>query len=157
MNESVSSEFRKRVVSEFVKDVAEGRLGLNLDYRNMRPEDIQMIGDILSKLIKYLNEYVLGVTAGEEFDFLERQLFFSISVLRSYEAFKTTISQSRLEEDIQRLESKIDHTNNVLTQLLVSNEEGRALGSLPEVKNKRVATARVKRSGSKKPKGKGKH
>ena len=111
-------EFRQEIVSKFVKDVAEGRVCLNLDIKGRRPEDIQLISDITGKLISYLNDYVLGTKAGEEFDFLERQLFFCISVLRSYDAFKTSIIPSKMEEDIQRIESKIDSVSKLLNETL---------------------------------------
>jgi hypothetical protein len=117
-NEPASPEFRKKIVSDFVKDVAEGAISLSLDYKGRRPEDIQMISDILGKLVNSLNDYVLGLTAGEEFDFLERQLFFCISVLRTYDAFKTNLNPTRVEGELQELETKIEDSRAVLNEIL---------------------------------------
>jgi hypothetical protein len=123
-NEPASPEFRKKIVSDFVKDVAEGSISLSLDYKGRRPEDIQMISDILAKLVNNLNNYVLGLTAGEEFDFLERQLFFCISVLRTYDAFKTNLSQSKIEDHLQTLESKFEESKVTLDKILASVNSG---------------------------------
>jgi hypothetical protein len=117
-NEPVSPEFRKKIVSDFVKDVAEGGISLSLDYNGRRPEDIQMISDILAKLVNSLNDYVLGLTAGEEFDFLERQLFFCISVLKTYDAFKTSLSPTKVEGELQRLETKLEDSRALLVEIL---------------------------------------
>jgi hypothetical protein len=117
-SESVSPELRKKTVSDFVKSVAEGSISLSLDFKERRPEDIQMISDILAKLVNSLNDYVLGLTAGEEFDFLERQLFFCISVLKTYDAFKTGLKPSRVEEELLNLQQKLDDSRSVLNEIL---------------------------------------
>jgi hypothetical protein len=119
-SEAASPAFRKKVVSDFVRDVSEGRIALSLDYKDRRPEDIQMISDILAKLVNSLNDYVLGITAGEEFDFLERQLFFCISVLRTYDAFKTSLNESRVEIELSKLGLKVEESRKVLDEILAS-------------------------------------
>ncbi len=117
-SEPVSPELRKKTVSDFVKSVAEGSISLSLDFKERRPEDIQMISDILAKLVNSLNDYILGLTAGEELEFLERQLFFCISVLRTYDAFKTSLKPSKVEEELQNLQQKLDDSRSVLNEIL---------------------------------------
>jgi hypothetical protein len=118
-DEAASPELRKRVVTEFVRDVSEGRISLSLDYRDRRPEDIQMVSDVLAKLVNSLNSYVLGLTAGEEFDFLERQLFFCVTVLRTYGAFKTTLNPTKVEEELQKLSTRIGESKASLDKILI--------------------------------------
>jgi hypothetical protein len=135
-NEPASPEFRKKVVSDFVRDVAEGGISLSLDYKERRPEDIQMISDILAKLVNGLNDYVLGLTAGEEFDFLERQLFFCITVLRTYDAFKTSLAPSKVESELQRLEGKIEDSQVLLSDILAALQKPKKKASENKGKKK---------------------
>ncbi len=116
--DKTTPEFRRRVVSNFVQDVTEGRIALSIDLEKRRPEDIELISNTSAKLISHLNEYISGVKAGEEQDFLERQLFFCISVLRTYDAFKTKMSETKLENEIRKLGSKVDITNKLLVDTL---------------------------------------
>ena len=145
-NEPPTPEFRKKVVSDFVKDVAEGRVSLGLDYKARRPEDIEMISDILAKLVGHLNDYVLGLKGGEEFDFLERQLFFCISVLRTYDAFKTNLSTSIVEDELRKLESKVEDSKTVLDQILSAVQNTSQIQKTPPrrvKKPKKVKSASV--------------
>jgi hypothetical protein len=121
--EPVKPEKRRQVVEEFVNDVSEGKISLGLDYRNRRPQDVEMIADIVGKFINYLNDYILGLKGGEEFEFLEKQLFFSITALRTFDAFKTSISRSKVEENLERLESKIEQSNELLNNLVIRLEK----------------------------------
>jgi hypothetical protein len=111
-------DLRRRVVSEFAKSVAEGRVFLSMDQARWRPQDVELISSTAGRLIKDLSDYVSGTVAGEEFEFLEKQLFFSISVLRTYNALKTNLDEAKVEADIHRLESKIDKIDSYLSTLV---------------------------------------
>ena len=118
-NEVEAKELRKQTVSRFVSDVAEGRVSLAIDYQSgRRPEDVEMISNTVSKLILHLNDYVAGTKAGEEFDFMERQLFFCISVLKTYNAFKTNLDESKLETCVLEIASKVDSNGKKIDEIL---------------------------------------
>jgi hypothetical protein len=117
ISEPATPELRKKVVADFVREVAEGSISLRLDFKDRRPEDIQMLSDILAKLVNGLNDYFLGLTAGEEFDFLERRLFFCITVLRTYDAFKTSLAPSKVESELQKLGSKLEDLKTMLKDI----------------------------------------
>ena len=107
-SEPVSLDYQREIISKAVRDISEGRLVIRVDQKDRRPEDIDLIGTTVGKLITYMNDYVSGIKAGEELEFLERQLYFCISVLRTYDVLKTNTDESKLEESMRRLESKVD-------------------------------------------------
>lgn len=121
--ETVPANYRKEVVAKFVEDISEGRVSLNVNYKELRQQDVELVSDVSGKLIRHLNDYVSGAKAGEEFEFLEKELFFCISVLRTYGSFKTTLSESKAEEELRRLESKIDAMSSSLGQILPKLQE----------------------------------
>ena len=117
-SEPLSEDFRRETISKIVRDISEGRLILRVEQTGRRPEDIELISSTVSKLISYLNDYISGTKAGEEFEFLEKQLFFCMSVLRTYDVLKTNINEPRIEESLQRLESKTDALGLQLAELM---------------------------------------
>ena len=125
--EPTSNELRRETVSKFVRDVSDGKIAISIDLQKRRQEDIELISSISSKLILCLNDYLSGTKAGEEFEFLEKELLFCISTLRRYGAFKTEIKESKNDEEITRLESKIDSTQKQLEQILT------ILGNSPRI------------------------
>jgi hypothetical protein len=106
--EKSTGELRHRVVLDFVRDISEGRLFLSIDQKKWGLQDIELIGNTTGRLIRDLSEYVSGAVAGEEFEFLEKQIFFSISVLRTCNTLKTNTSESRVETELRNLQSKLD-------------------------------------------------
>jgi hypothetical protein len=106
--EKFTREIRHKVVLDFVRDISEGRLFLSIDQKKWGPQDIDLIGNTTGRLIRDLSEYVSGAVAGEEFEFLEKQIFFSISVLRTYDTLKTNVNESRVEAELRKLQFKID-------------------------------------------------
>src|SRR5271169_872369 len=114
-------DIRRKTVTEFVKDVSEGKLYLGIEQEKWRPQDIELIGTTAGKLIRDISEYVSGSVAGEEFEFLEKQIFFSISVLRTYDALKPGIDETKIELGVKRLETKLDNLDAKLTELLATN------------------------------------
>ena len=72
-NEPLSQDFRREIISKIVRDISEGRLILRVDQKGRRPEDVELISSTVGKLIGYLSDYVSGIKAGEELEFLERQ------------------------------------------------------------------------------------
>jgi hypothetical protein len=142
-NEGVSQEspgdLRHKVVLDFVRDISEGRLFLSIDQKKWRQQDIDLIGNTTGRLIRDLSEYVSGAVAGEEFEFLEKQIFFSISVLRTYDTLKTSTNESRVEDQLRKLESKVDMLSSKLDNVLtISNnhvpvgDKRKELGKLDE-------------------------
>ncbi|MDG6904767.1 MAG: hypothetical protein JRN20_03160 [Nitrososphaerota archaeon] len=117
-SQSLSQDFRRDVITKTVKDISEGRLIIHFEHRERRPEDIELISSTVGKLIGYFNDYVSGIKAGEELEFLEKQLFFCISVLRTYDVLKTNTNESIVEESLKRLESKTDTLALQLKELL---------------------------------------
>src|SRR5271169_4807809 len=115
-------DIRRKTVTEFVKDVSEGKLYLGIEQEKWRPQDIELIGTTAGKLIRDISEYVSGSVAGEEFEFLEKQIFFSISVLRTYDALKSGLDETKIDDGIRRLEAKLDDLNSRLDELLPRNE-----------------------------------
>jgi hypothetical protein len=111
-------DIRRKTVTEFVKDVAAGKLYLSIDQEKWRPQDVELIGTTAGKLIRDISEYVSGAVAGEEFEFLEKQIFFSISVLRTYDALKPGFDKSEIELGVKRLETKLDNLDAKLAELL---------------------------------------
>ena len=108
-NEGVAQEkfpldLRRKVVADFVRDISEGRLFLSIDHKKWGQQDIDLIGNTTGRFIRDLSEYVSGAVAGEEFEFLEKQIFFSISVLRTYDSLKTNINESRVEDELRKLQ-----------------------------------------------------
>jgi hypothetical protein len=103
-----SQSYRAENVSKTVKDICEGRLVFRIDHRDRRPEDIELISGTVGRLVGYVNDYVSGTKAGEEFEFLEKQLFFCISTLRTYDALKANVNEARLETGLRNLEAKAD-------------------------------------------------
>jgi hypothetical protein len=123
-NEGISqespSELRHKVVLDFVRDISEGRLFLSIDQKKWRQQDIDLIGNTTGRLIRDLSEYVSGAVAGEEFEFLEKQIFFSISVLRTYDTLKTSTNESRVEDGLKKLESKVENLSAKLDDILTA-------------------------------------
>ena len=112
-NEEIGEEksagaLRHKVVLDFVRDISEGRLFLSIDQKKWGPQDIELIGNTTGRLIRDLAEYVSGAVAGEEFEFLEKQIFFSISVLRTYDTLKTNINESRVEAELRKLQFTVE-------------------------------------------------
>jgi hypothetical protein len=103
-----SPTFRSELVSKVVKDICEGRLVFRVDQRGRRPEDIELVSGTVGRFVGYINDYVSGTKAAEEFEFLEKQLFFCISVLRTYDALRPNVNETKLEETLQSLEAKAD-------------------------------------------------
>jgi hypothetical protein len=116
-------EIRRKTVSEFVKNVAEGKLYLSVDQKKWRPQDVELISVTAGRLIRDISDYVSGAVAGEEFEFLEKQIFFSISVLRTYDALKSGLDETKIDGGIRRLEAKLDDLNSRLDELLPRKEE----------------------------------
>lgn len=143
-NEPTPVELRKKVVADFARDVAEGRIFLSVDQTKWRQQDVELIGTTTSRLIRDLADYVSGTVAGEEFEFLEKQLFFSISVLRTYDAIKTNLDESKVEEGIRRLESKIDLINMQLSKMLQPQAKGEKAPPPKDIKSKRKTTVEKK-------------
>ncbi|MDA4111003.1 MAG: hypothetical protein OK439_00580 [Thaumarchaeota archaeon] len=112
------AELRRKVVLDFVRDISEGRLFLSIDQKKWRQQDIDLIGNTTGRLIRDLSEYVSGAVAGEEFEFLEKQIFFSISVLRTYDTLKTSTNESRVEDELKRLESKVDSLGSKIDDMI---------------------------------------
>jgi molybdopterin converting factor small subunit len=106
--EKSAGELRHKVVLDFVRDISEGRLYLGVDQKKWGLQDIELIGNTTGRLIRDLSEYVSGAVAGEEFEFLEKQIFFSISVLRTYDTLKTNINESRVEAELRNLQFKVE-------------------------------------------------
>ncbi|MFI5419604.1 MAG: hypothetical protein ACHQ1H_01410 [Nitrososphaerales archaeon] len=122
-NEGVAQEkfpldLRRKVVADFVRDISEGRLFLSIDHKKWGQQDIDLIGNTTGRLIRDLSEYVSGAVAGEEFEFLEKQIFFSISVLRTYDSLKTNINESRVEDELRKLQYKVDSLTERMEELL---------------------------------------
>jgi hypothetical protein len=113
-------DIRRKTVTEFVKDVAVGKLYLSIDQEKWRHQDVELIGATAGKLIRDISEYVSGAIAGEEFEFLEKQIFFSISVLRTYDALKPGFDKSEIELGVKRLETKLDNLDAKLAELLTT-------------------------------------
>jgi hypothetical protein len=70
---------------------------------------------------------------------LEKQIFFSISVLRTYDTLKTSTNESRVEDQLRKLESKVDMLSSKLDNVLtISNnhvpvgDKRKELGKLDE-------------------------
>jgi hypothetical protein len=124
--EASPTESRREIVANFVRDVTEGRIALSIQQQKWRPEDIELIGSTASKLVVYLNDYLSGIKAGEEFDYLERQLLFCITVLRTYGAFKTKIDEPKLAEEVKSLETKVDSLASQLGEMLAILKEAEA-------------------------------
>jgi hypothetical protein len=120
-NQASLVEIRRRTVSEFVKSVSEGKLYLSVDQKKWRPQDVELISITAGKLIRDISDYVSGSVAGEEFEFLEKQIFFSISVLRTYDALKTGLDETKIDDGIRKLEAKIDNLTAKLNELLTAN------------------------------------
>lgn len=117
-SEPLSPDFRRETISKIIRDISEGRLILKVEQTGRRPEDIELISTTVAKLISYLNDYVSGTKAGEELEFLEKQLFFCMSVLRTYDVLKANINESRIEEGLQRLESKTEALVLQITEIM---------------------------------------
>ncbi|HXQ91994.1 MAG TPA: hypothetical protein VN739_03245 [Nitrososphaerales archaeon] len=130
-------EIRRKTVSEFVEKVSEGKLYLSVDQKKWRPQDVELISVTAGRLIRDISDYVSGSVAGEEFEFLEKQIFFSISVLRTYDALKSGLDETKIDNDIRRVEEKLDNLRARFDELLTIKES-----SLPQVK----ATGSGKRS-----------
>jgi hypothetical protein len=114
-------EIRRKTVSEFVKNVSEGKLYLSVDQKKWRPQDVELISVTAGKLIRDISDYVSGAVAGEEFEFLEKQIFFSISVLRTYDALKSGLDETKIDDGIRRLEAKLDDLTTRLNELVAAN------------------------------------
>jgi hypothetical protein len=143
-------ELRRKVVADFARDVAEGRIYLSVDQTKWRPQDVELVSTTTSRLIRDLADYVSGAVAGEEYEFLEKQIFFSISVLRTYDALKTNLSESRVDEGIRRLETKIDLANQQLARILqVLAKEEKSLPAKEAKKKHKV----IEKSPPEKPAG----
>ena len=124
-SEPLSPDFRRETISKIVRDISEGRLILRMEQKGRRPEDVELISSTVGKLISYLNDYVSGTKAGEELEFLEKQLFFCMTVLRTYDVLKTNINESRIEDSLRRLESKTDALGLQLAEILKAlNQRG---------------------------------
>jgi hypothetical protein len=117
-NQASPVEIRRKTVSEFVKNVTEGKLYLSVDQKKWRSQDVELISVTAGKLIRDISDYVSGAVAGEEFEFLEKQIFFSISVLRTYDALKSGLDETKIDDGIRRLEAKLDDLNSRLDELL---------------------------------------
>jgi|GEM_PF-2042578 ASC-1-like (ASCH) protein len=131
-----SSESRREIVSKFVNDILQGKIALSINQEKWRQEDIELIGSTSKNLIVHLNDYLSGTKAGEEFEYVERQILFCMSVLRTYGAFKTNLSESKLEEEIRTLASKIDAIKAQLDGMLTMSKESAEKG------RKRTATGK---------------
>jgi hypothetical protein len=146
--EPLSPDFRRETISKIVRDISEGRLILRIEQTGRRPEDIELISSTVGKLISYLNDYISGTKAGEELEFLEKQLFFCMSVLRTYDVLKTNTNESRIEEGLQRLESKTDALGSQVTEILKAIDQSRIVAEMkPKIKKsspKKKSTARKK-------------
>ena len=106
------------MVSRVIKDICEGRLIFRVDQQGRRPEDIELVSGTVGRLVGYINDYVSGTKAGEEFEFLEKQLFFCISVLRTYDALKPNVNERWMEESLRSLESKSDAIGLQLSEVV---------------------------------------
>jgi hypothetical protein len=115
-------EIRRKTVSEFVEKVSEGKLYLSVDQKKWRPQDVELISVTAGRLIRDISDYVSGSVAGEEFEFLEKQIFFSISVLRTYDALKSGLEETKIDDGIRRVEKKIDNLSARLDELLTKKE-----------------------------------
>ena len=118
VTEESPGELRHKVVLEFIKDISEGRLFLSIDQKKWGQQDVDLIGNTTGRLIRDLSEYVSGAVAGEEFEFLEKQIFFSISVLRTYNTLKTSTNESRVEGELRKLESKMEDLSAKISDAL---------------------------------------
>ena len=116
-------EIRRKTVSEFVKNVSDGKLYLSVDQKKWRPQDVELISVTAGKLIRDISDYVSGTVAGEEFEFLEKQIFFSISVLRTYDALKSGLDETKIDVGIRRLEAKLDNLNSRLDEMIKTKAE----------------------------------
>ena len=116
--ELAPAELRKKVVADFARDVSQGRILLSIDQQRWRQQDVDLISSTAGGLMRDLADYVSGSVAGEEFEFLEKQIFFAISVLRTYDAVKSNFSESRAEEAIRKLEAKADRLDEKVNEIL---------------------------------------
>lgn len=120
---------------------------LGADQKGRRPEDIELISSTVGKLIGYVNDYISGTKAGDELEFLEKQLFFCISVLRTYDELKTNVNESKMEESLRRLESKTDGLALQLDMISKNLENLQASNESRVTRRSPKRSARKKRSG----------
>jgi hypothetical protein len=118
-----SPSFRSELVSKVVKDICEGRLVFRVDQRGRRPEDVELVSGTVGRFVGYINDYVSGTKAAEEFEFLEKQLFFCISVLRTYDALRPNVNETNLEETLRSLDAKADAIRVQLAEVLKAISE----------------------------------
>lgn len=88
-----------------------------VDQQGRRPEDVELISGTVGRLVGYINDYVSGTKAGEEFEFLEKQLFFCISVLRTYDSLKPNVNEAEMEETLLSVDSKMDAIGSQLAEM----------------------------------------
>jgi hypothetical protein len=122
-NQVPLTEFRRKTVLEFVKSVSEGKLYLSVDQKKWRLQDVELISVTAGKLIRDIADYVSGTVAGEEFEFLEKQIFFSISVLRTYDALKSGLDETKIDDGIKRVEAKLDNLSERFDEILRPRKE----------------------------------
>jgi hypothetical protein len=116
--QSSSPAFRREFVSKVVSDICEGRLVFRVDQQGRRPEDIELVSSTVGRLVGYINDYVAGTKAAEEFEFLEKQLFFCVTVLRTYDALKPNVNEANMEATLRNLEAKVDSIGLQLAQVM---------------------------------------
>ncbi|HVB95562.1 MAG TPA: hypothetical protein VND41_03045 [Nitrososphaerales archaeon] len=144
--ELFSKEFRHDTAVKVVKGVADGSIRMNVLHLSGMVENLrnnprlkvaaEVIGQTDEELIKNILELVQGALKtwteltvlvrdycsgeyqGEKLDSIELAVFEDTLILRGYSVFEENYSPSKVEQEIGRINQRIDSTNALLGELL---------------------------------------
>jgi hypothetical protein len=119
--ELLPAEYRHEVVGKFVKDFLEGRIKL---YMPSTEKDVERLAIVIDEITRLMTEYCSGKYHGEQLSQLEQQIFKVLTVLRGYKLVEDQkVNISAIEQEIKRIDARIDSTNKLLKEILAVLKE----------------------------------
>jgi hypothetical protein len=117
----ISIEYKHDVVEKFAKDLIDGRVYLRAINPYVKSPDA--IANAYKAVGKMVDRYFDSSIHGEELKKLEEELFHYIVALRTSNLILPSKMNGTSDEEISRLEGRIDSTNNLLRDVMTILKE----------------------------------
>ena len=119
-------EFKHETVSKAVKGMVDGTISVDWEsimFKGLHGQrNLDTVTNHWASLLACVTQYCSGKYEGKTLADLEQKLFEDVAFLRACSVLKEAYTPSRAEEDIKKLNERMDSTNNLLLEVLKVNK-----------------------------------
>ena len=114
-------EFRRETVEKMVRGLVADTIKFDLSSPYFTDENnLKNAATAWGKFAGITIRYCSGKYHGKELDDLEQEMFKCIVELRTYGALKEQYTPSKIEQDVAKLNARMDSTNNLMIEVLAT-------------------------------------